>query len=309
MKKILNLLRKRPKTYDRLKKIYGKTFGFWKLKEFYLEHIGIYNGKKRVKLLDKIKSNKLIIEKIKSNKPLMLTRFGSTEFRNLVYNGELSNLCFYSGFFPDDPGLLRRFKKVYAQSIKLVDVLIVWNYKNHFIKKLKLIKNFQNINYIVPSKSVGGIPPVWINALKNKRVLVIHPFKKSIEHQYKKRAKLKILPKLKSLQIIRAVQTLASNEDKRFKTWFDALEFMKKEITKKKFDIAIIGCGAYGLPLAAHVKSLGKQALHLGGGSQLLFGIKGKRWEAEKEFSGHWISPLKEDIPKDHEKIEGSCYW
>lgn len=48
---------------------------------------------------------------------------------------------------------------------------------------------------------------------------------------------------------------------------------------KIDFDIAIIGCGAYGMPLAAKLKKTGKQAIHLGGETQLLFGIKGKWWE------------------------------
>ena len=48
---------------------------------------------------------------------------------------------------------------------------------------------------------------------------------------------------------------------------------------KIDFDVAIIGCGAYGFPLAAKLKQAGKQAIHLAGATQLLFGIKGKRWE------------------------------
>ena len=32
--------------------------------------------------------------------------------------------------------------------------------------------------------------------------------------------------------------------------------YMKNEIAAKDFDIALIGCGAYGMPLAAYVKSL-----------------------------------------------------
>jgi hypothetical protein len=147
--------------------------------------------------------------------------------------------------------------------------------------------------------------------LKDKKVLVIHPFKKTIEKQHKKRVKLDMLPKLKKLEVIKAVQTLADNRDPRFETWFDALEHMKDEISKKDFDIAIIGCGAYGLPLAAHVKSLGKQALHLGGGVQLLFGIKGKRWDNSPniKYTKDWIYPLEEDKMKDFKKIEGGAYW
>jgi len=125
----------------------------------------------------------------------------------------------------------------------------------------------------------------------------------------KKRKQLGILPKLKNLEVIQAVQTIAGNKDPRFKDWFEALDYMKKEIDKKDFNIALIGCGAYGLPLAAHVKSLGKQAIHIGGGLQLLFGIKGKRWEEHKLFTKDWIYPLKEDTPQNIKKVEGGCYW
>ena len=54
---------------------------------------------------------------------------------------------------------------------------------------------------------------------------------------------------------------------------------MQKEIDKIDFDIAILGCGAYGYPLASYIKSIGKKAIHIGGATQLIFGIKGKRWE------------------------------
>ena len=53
---------------------------------------------------------------------------------------------------------------------------------------------------------------------------------------------------------------------------------MYTEAVKIDFDTAIIGCGAYGFPLAAKLKAAGKQAFHMGGATQLLFGIKGSRW-------------------------------
>ena len=54
---------------------------------------------------------------------------------------------------------------------------------------------------------------------------------------------------------------------------------------ENRFDIAIIGCGAYGLPLAAKLKKEGRQAIHLAGVTQLMFGIKGKRWEENEAFT------------------------
>jgi hypothetical protein len=305
---LLNHLRQKPELYTNLKKIYGKTLGFWWLKTLYLRKIGLYNGKKRIKLINDKESNKILSEKIKSKEPFMLARYGSTEFRNL-FNDNLENLCFYSGFFPNDKKLLKKFREVYFESSKQIDYLCVWNYLNHFIKKKKLTKNLPNLKYLFEKMPEHNSP--WAKSLKNKKVLVIHPFKKTIEYQYKRMDKLKILPKLKKLEVIKSVQTIAGNKDERFKNWFEALDYMKKEIDKKEFDIALIGCGAYGLPLASYIKSKGKQSIHLGGSLQLFFGIKGKRWEtlSKIKMNKYWIRPLKEDYLEEGKKIEGGCYW
>ena len=286
------------------------TIGFYWFKNWYIKKIGLWNGKQRIKLISNEEANNRISEEIKSNKPLMVCRYGSNEFRNLFQESEFDTLCFNAGFFPNNKKLLDKFRKVYFESSRQIDYLCVWNYLNHFNRKRKWIKNFPNIKQFFSLSDVN-YDNKWVKSLENKRVLVIHPFKATIEKQMKKRGKLGILPKLKSLEIIPAVQTIAGNSDPRFKDWFEALDWMKKEIDKKKFDIALIGCGAYGLPLAAHIKKIGKQAIHVGGGLQLFFGIKGERWEREykMKFGKDWISPLEKDTPRSFKKIEGGCYW
>lgn len=39
---------------------------------------------------------------------------------------------------------------------------------------------------------------------------------------------------------------------------------MESEIDKADFDVALIECGAYGFPLAAYCKSIGKQGIQIG---------------------------------------------
>lgn len=88
---------------------------------------------------------------------------------------------------------------------------------------------------------------------------------------------------------------------------------MKKQITGAEFDIAIIGAGVYGLPLAAFVKSLGKQAIQMSGATQILFGIKGKRWDSDlvvsKMYNDYWVRPLAVETPPQIQKVEGGSYW
>lgn len=155
----------------------------------------------------------------------------------------------------------------------------------------------------------------WTEVLRDKTVLVVHPYEKSIQAQFLKRDLLfedkRILPPCK-LETVKAVQSIAKNPT-GFNNWFDALHYMEDEISKKTFDIAIIGCGAYGFPLAAHVKRMGKKAINLGGATQILFGVKGKRWEDHyKEsamFNEYWTNPLPEEIPANFKSIEGGAYW
>jgi hypothetical protein len=157
----------------------------------------------------------------------------------------------------------------------------------------------------------------WSRVLAGKKVLVVHPFADTIADQYSRKrtalfANPLVLPEFE-LKTIKAVQSIANNKS-QFLTWFDALDHMKAQIFVTDFDIAIIGCGAYGMPLAAHCKRIGRKAVHLGGQTQLLFGLKGKRWETGHDeitsmFNEHWVYPGEHDKPKDFKVVEGGAYW
>ena len=95
--------------------------------------------------------------------------------------------------------------------------------------------------------------------------------------------------------------------------WQDRLAQMKEEIAKQDFDFATLGCGAMGLPLCKFIQNeLGKGCIYLGGGNQLLFGIKGKRWEEKNFFkelmkNPAWIRPLPNETPEG--QTEGGAYF
>jgi hypothetical protein len=93
---------------------------------------------------------------------------------------------------------------------------------------------------------------------------------------------------------------------------------MKAQMDQVDYDICLIGCGAYGFPLAAHAKRMGNVGFHLGGSLQLLFGIRGKRWENPDYnpvynyaalMNEHWVKPAEEERPVAANKVEGACYW
>jgi hypothetical protein len=121
----------------------------------------------------------------------------------------------------------------------------------------------------------------------------------------------KILPEF-TLKVIKAPQTITGNP-REYASWTETLKKLKESVQQEQFDVALVGCGAYGLPLAACIKKMGKVAIHLGGATQLLFGISGGRWRQQPRFQAlmteAWSLPLEQERPTGWEKIEGGCYW
>lgn len=194
--------------------------------------------------------------------------------------------------------------------MKQCDCLASWRIEEvFFLKHLKKAKRI-GLDTLDPVNDKEQFS--WYKALEGKKVLVVSPFAELIEYQYNHNRKRiwsnkDILTKYIKLETVKAVNSIGGNCE--YASWFDALEAMEEEIKKKDFDIALLGCGAYGFPLAAYIKSIGKKAVHIGGATQLIFGIKGKRWQNASYINEYWISPRPEDRPKGFEKVEGGCYW
>ena len=286
--------------------------------------------------------SKIIYDKLMEDKPCMIARFGSTELttvvnylgiknpdKNIIHyvKGEslpwwwnqnmLNQMQQWSGFFPPTQGKIEQFCELMLEDMKEVDVLGSWlEYENYFEKELKDVSKVKFI-YLEPFWSNNP----WTKALAGKKVLVIHPFINSITNQYKKRQLIfpnGLLPDFE-LITIQAVQSVAG-EKTPYSDWFEALNFMKSEIDKVDFDICLVGAGAYGFPLAAYVKKIGKKAVHLGGALQLLFGIMGSRWQQGnyikevKEtcpdfYNNFWVFPSNDEIPSNANSVENACYW
>lgn len=301
---------------------------------------------------DRQSSNDTIYALLASGKPCMISRFGTTEINCVnnylcIHRDEpfLKKCCDYitdythtpwwntdhfrymnlwSGIFPEGIDTAERFSERYLRDIPEIDLLASHQYYEKFMPLRAGIPRIQ-LEMLYPF----CVKRPWSCILRGKKVLVIHPFEQTIRRQYHNRGLLfehpDILPDFE-LITMKAVQTIAGNKSS-YKDWFEALDAMEHQVNLLDFDIALIGCGAYGLPLAAHIKRIGKQAVHLAGGLQLLFGIKGKRWTEEHVgdfeyrpgvkicwdyrslFNEQWCFPLAEDTPHDADIVEGGCYW
>lgn len=278
-------------------------------------------------VIDNKAANELMRTMLNENKPFFFGRHGSVElniasaalFSQLNIKQldleELNLLAGNCGFYANDIAEVEGFLNEIKFSSSEVDLYGTFRmvledyYILKYMKKEVVLTNLNMLdfwNYDVP----------FTSALKGKKVLVIHPLAFKIQNQYKKREFLfhnsNVLPEFE-LKTLPAIQTIMGNRDPRFKTWLEALEYMYHEAMKIDFDIAILGCGSYGMPLSARLKQSGKTVIYMGGVTQILFGIKGDRWDrdpiASKLYNEHWIRPGDEDKPKNHEKVEGGCYW
>jgi hypothetical protein len=95
--------------------------------------------------------------------------------------------------------------------------------------------------------------------------------------------------------------------------WKAAVRYIVDKVVGSGAQFAIIGCGALSLPLAYALKQAGISAIHTGGATQILFGIKGRRWISHEVistfFNDSWASPLPLEIPTEASRVEGGCYW
>lgn len=300
-------------------------------------------------VLDRQLANDWMYELLVSDNPCMISRYGSGEI-NVVTNylAIHSNTNFLSkcreyvtkqaglpwwdelffksmrnnmGVFPESIDILEKFSERYLEDSKYIDLL---GSMSHAEKYMPTPSNMKKVH--IESLYPFFVERPWTRALKGKKVLVIHPFVFSIQRQYEHKEKVFSNPDIwpdYELITYRAIQSNAGAEVP-YKDWFEALNKMEEDIDCLDYDIAILGCGAYGLPLAAHIKRMGKKAVHLGGGSQLIFGIKGKRWEEDyfypylphsydtdyrKLFNEYWCRPNEQETPKSASNVEGACYW
>jgi hypothetical protein len=268
-------------------------------------------------------ANRHIHNLIVSGQPVLVSRIGHTEGRIvgecLFRGGRYGRLTLKqahqnAGIFPVDNDLLTRFSEIYSAALREVDLLGFWqtSYQARWLASLP------NRPLLAPLESLEPYfhPQPWTAALAGRRVLVVHPFARSIASQYRQRRQSlftnpEILPAFE-LDVLAPPQTLAPDTG-GYADWQEALETLVSQALERPFDVALLGCGAYGMPLGAAIKRDGRQAIHLGGSLQLLFGIRGRRWDAlpsfQPLFNDAWIRPSAEETPQRAEAVDAGCYW
>lgn len=288
---------------------------------------------------------------IETKNPIVIGKIGSVELRTAIEtmfiiqgkNNEYSQGIQYeatycAGLYPNIKSHFINFMSVYLESVRQINIMASWNdnllqfeeslwreYGLSLKDKLNTIKQLVDLPALEPFYSTPNY--WWQHLYVHKTILIVTPFTKSIQHQLANRDKVwqgrwtNFWPTTINFKFITFPHpyNLLNNIDKQNMP-SDSFELLKKYKTELDnighFDIALIGAGAYSIPLAVYIKTqLSQTAIHLGGGLQMMFGVAGSRWKGSdspffKEYiNEYWISPMPEEIPPNYKLQENGCYF
>jgi len=209
------------------------------------------------------------------------------------------------GVFPRSPEVLHRWASTYLQKLPLLDHCAVGLHPGEslvvgrFCAKAKRIapRALESFFFTNP----------WSSALRGKKVVVIHSFEDAIRQQYNRREEIwprgaaAVLPRF-DLRTIRAPSAACRHD---YPDSLSMLHGLESELERCRntegFDVALIGCGAAGLPLAVRAKELGGIGIDLGPSLPLLFGIRGEREdrpEYRRFMNDAWGRPWVGETPR-----------
>ena len=269
--------------------------------------------------------NELIKQCINQKRPMSFGKLGAVETdcltnsaqQNRVVWGE--NLGINAGVFPLNQQTVDRWSSEYIEAIKSLDGCVEW-WEG---KDTRLLQKYNPPRLI--SYEIDDLLPfhlgenAWHYSLGDKRVLVVHPMMDTIKEQIKNFSTLWPGASIKSFIGVKSFYPPWLVTQHPYTNFFDCLDAMKTEISKHQFDFAVVGAGAYSLLLLKFIKEMGVPCVHLGGQTQLIFGIKGRRWETEYSqawrdsnfynSSALWTRPLASDVPVNKSIVENGCYW
>lgn len=277
---------------------------------------------------------KEMCELFKNKKPFLIGRNGTVELEGLICHffdetmsiNKLRQLNFNAGIFPLK--MLDCFFKTYLEVLKNCDMIAEGWYKPLQAREKTIL---DSLNKDRKSILLRNLEPYyvkpeyrWTKYLENRRVAIINSFADLCESQtYLSKAiwpndSESLLPSSTTWIPIRTYYSpeLANGKcgwPDSVKNWKDAVKYVVEKVIEESCDTAIIGCGGLGMIIGHELKNKGLQCIVMGGATQILFGVYGKRWEnheiISKFFNNAWIKPDDEHTPNNSKIVENGCYW
>ena len=286
------------------------------------------------------------------------------------------------------PSALHRFLLEYTRALASADVEMAWDEQCEatFLMRCQLeqlARSAPLARYSLPLvRALGALPPTfsrmvhyntsvsyWLDVLeelsrRKARLLVVTGFAESVRYQIPQLQRVHPSRDLSGLRIRVLAAPLVfpgfghsptpgfprpeRQEDEHYAHYLDEMR-ASREWDPALNEVALLGCGFFGMPLARRATQANISAIYVGGLIQLLFGITGRRYldarglikklhknnrsshargmDGSKEtavaagsrlatdtLSGslvneHWIPPLASETPSEYKTYEKGAYW
>ena len=281
---------------------------------------------------------------LESGKPFFIGRNGSSEMEAVSFWHIHRNTSSYrfirpwnaqllvklergAGVWPATEDSCDSWSKEYTESLTLLDGVAAGWYQPLKMLEHTLLNTYAPHAFLMPLRSLEPyyVEPEnrWTQLLAGKRVAVVSSFAKTIQAQVWKDGIWNhtetILPPTTFWIPIQTYYspTVSLGDCTAWPTgigsWDDAATMIVDEVVKSGASIALIGCGGLGMIVGGRLKRKGISSIILGGAIQVLFGIKGLRWETHdiisKFWNDSWVWPSASETPSGALKIERGCYW
>ena len=245
--------------------------------------------------------------------------------RNMMINAGL-----FSSEIIEGSDCVYEWCKYMIENLHLMDEIAMWNPIKPLDERIFIERFVPQVKKYLPLRS---LEPFYQDLPENRWSLAIEtpfcavsPFVETIENQWPKRDRLfPILlwsPKATfcggvcagySPLICDKEEICAWPAHVLVEGWWGGVNHIVDACVATGAKFAFVGAGALSLPVCFELKKRGISAIHTGGGTQIIFGIRGRRWLSHSVisqfFNEHWTSPLESEIPSAGNVIEGGCYF
>lgn len=167
-------------------------------------------------------------------------------------------------------------------------------------------------NFLIHPVSNKTTKKSWIEFFENKRLLFITAFPETAKKQIESKNLFKAfgISDTVKLDVQFCKPPVSFCKNYPHENTVDSYRILEQDVSGYDFDIAIIGCGCYGVPVGNYIYShMNKTAIIVGGVIQLFFAIRGARWNKYDIYNEYWTNVLDSELPENKELVEGGCYF
>jgi hypothetical protein len=234
-----------------------------------------------------------------------------------------------AGLFPTRPDTIDQWAEHMIQHVlPTMDLMVEWNptskeHEHNFLETHAPQSKRTMLRALEPYYETDISDRYTLAIPEDAKIAIVSPFWDSILHQATKLHTIWNTNAIwKPSHIFLPIQTFYSplvagacrdHQWSHVSDWRAACDEIVEKVKALDAKYVFVGCGALSLPIVAALKRAGCVALHTGGATQILFGIKGKRWDnhpvISKFYNSDWIRPSAREIPEGARAIENACYF